>query len=216
MKKQLITYILLLLLVAACSSPSPYKRLVGYIASGSNDSLLIVKPKDDATKELFFAINQKTVVNKEELIEGNIVEVEYMAPMVSIKYDALTILTNSTYPTALGRWVSRNKKGIGIDIELLPNGVIKQNKPKQVLQFENWQLTENQDEIELIGTLSIPVEDTEMVAEEQYDEHDMKQRRKMERELKGFHSKVKIVQEEESTVLIFQNDTTLETKLFKQ
>lgn len=213
---RLLPYLGVLTLAIGCSSPTPYMRLVGYIDAGSNDSLLIVKPKDDLSKELFFRIDENTKVNRAELIEGNIVEVEYMAPSTSVKYNASVVTTNTIYPKLIGRWVSKDKQGIKVDIELCPNGIIEQYAPKSILQFERWQLASQDGLIEIIGTLSIPSEDIENQSNSDLTPSEIKRRRKVERELRSFRTIVALETKDDEEVLVFYNNIDGEAVLYKK
>lgn len=213
---RLLPYLGVLTLVIGCNSPTPYKRLVGFVDAGSNDSLLIVKPKDDLSKELFFRIDESTKVNRAELIEGNIVEVEYMAPSTSVKYNASVVTTNTTYPKLIGRWVSRDRQGIKVDIELCPNGEIKQYAPKSILLFERWQLASQEEIIEITGTLSIPSEKISQTDDTSLTPSEIKRRRKVERELRSFRTMVALEMEDDAPVLVFYNNIEGDARLYKK
>lgn len=216
MKIRILTYVLCLFTILSCSTSTPYLKAVGYITKGSNDSLLIVRLKDNQSKNLFFVIDDNTKVNHDELVEGNIVEVEYLAPSTSIKYNASIITTNSTYPKVFGRWESRDRKGIKIAIELCAEGIVKQTSPKDILQFKHWQLSTQESQIELIGTLSTPKELSADNLDQPLSAKEIKQRRKIDREPQSFRTTVTLtIEEDGSEVLVFHNDTITNTKLYK-
>jgi hypothetical protein len=161
-------------------------------------------------------IDENTKVNRAELIEGNIVEVEYMAPSTSVKYNASVVTTNTTYPKLIGRWVSKDKQGIKVDIELCPNGIIEQYAPKSILQFERWQLASQDGLIEIIGTLSIPSEDIENQSNSDLTPSEIKRRRKVERELRSFRTIVAFETKDDEEVLVFYNNIDGEAVLYKK
>lgn len=211
MKIRLTTYIFLFLALLACTSPVPYRRAVGYVEEGGNDSLLIVRINDEVGKSLFFNLNDKTQVNRENLIEGNIVEVEYLAPTTAVKYDASVVTASPTYRRALGVWQSGSKKGLKISFELLPHGKIRQSAPESILLFKHWQLTPVENEIELIGEVAMPLMDATAT-----DETDNTKDMIADREPMSFRTRVSLDCEEEQEVMLFNNDSLSGTKLLKK
>lgn len=211
---RLSLYIALALMLSACSrSVTPYKKVVGFIGEGCNDSVLVVIPSDGNGKKLLFNITDKTTYTKEHIIEGNIVEVGYVAPSTEVRYDASTITASATYARAIGRWESNNRKGMKIAIELLPGGVIRQSNPKGILHFLHWQLLPEEDELELIGEVDIPVEKAEAESD-----IDTKVTAKTPREPQHFRTRVTLTTDEESEqeMMLFHNDTTGNTILVKR
>ena len=211
MKIRLTTYIILLVSLLACSSPIPYCRVVGYVDEGGNDSLLIVRTVSEEHKTLFFNLSDKTIVDRENLIEGNIVEVEYLAPTTAVKYDASVVTASPTYRRALGVWQSGSKKGLKISFELLPHGKIRQSAPESILLFKHWQLTPVENEIELIGEVAMPLMTTTAT-----DEADNTKDMITDREPMSFRTRVSLACEEEQEVMLFNNDTLSGTKLLKK
>ena len=208
---RLTTYIFLLVSLLACSSPIPYCRVVGYVDEGGNDSLLIVRTVSEEHKTLFFNLSDKTLVDRENLIEGNIVEVEYLAPTTAVKYDASVVSASPTYRRALGLWQSPKGKGLKISIELLPYGRIKQSVPDDILLFKHWQLTPMESEIELIGEVAMPI-----MAPLSTDEAAPTKEEIVGREIKSFRTRVSLSCEEEQEVMLFHNDTLGNTRLLKK
>lgn len=210
MKLQLSLYILLLTLIYGCSTPVPYTRTIGYIEEGGNDSLLIVRENGKHGKRLFFNLTDKTHVERENLIQGNIVEVEYLAPTTAIKYDASVVTASPTYRKALGVWQTSKDKGLKINIELLPYGEIEQSSPKDILLFEHWQLTPTENEIELIGSVATPI----IATPPQDDKETNKQKEAaIEREPMSFHTRVTIENIDGEDIMLFHNDTAHTTRL---
>lgn len=211
MKIRLTTYIILLVSLLACSSPIPYCRVVGYVDEGGNDSLLIVRTVSEEHKTLFFNLSDKTIVDRENLIEGNIVEVEYLAPTTAVKYDASVVTASPTYRRALGVWQSGSKKGLKISFELLPHGKIRQSAPESILLFKHWQLTPVENEIELIGEVAMPLMDATATYETDNTKDMIADREPM-----SFRTRVSLGSEEEQEVMLFNNDSLSGTKLLKK
>jgi hypothetical protein len=67
---RLSLYIALALMLSACSrSVTPYKKVVGFIGEGCNDSVLVVIPSDGNGKKLLFNITDKTTYTKEHMLD---------------------------------------------------------------------------------------------------------------------------------------------------
>lgn len=129
----------------------------GYIDAASSAENIIIR--GDTIDTRHFAIDEQTILEGGEMVEGNIAEVIYMPSQEEDELPlALTITADETYPKALGRWVTEGKVPMAVDIELKPRGRITQYQPQQTLRFTAWQLAGRENEIILYGIISLPPE----------------------------------------------------------
>ena len=152
----------LLLLCHSCHRELPPQSVAGYIVSVSGEQEIVVEVTDSATiklaapRTMSFAIDDNTTYESNGIVEGNIVEVIYQPADDEPTPTAIEIATDDTYPRALGRWANNEHSKLRIDIELLPNGHIRQRLPAQTMQFKSWQLTKDENIITIAGEVSLP------------------------------------------------------------
>ncbi len=127
----------------------------GYIDAASSTESIVIK--GDTIGVRHFAIDEQTLFEGGEIVEGNIAEVIYMPSLEDgeLPY-AITVTTDETYPKALGRWTTEPKAPLKIDLELKPRGRITQHQPEQTIHFTSWQLAGKENEILLYGVISLP------------------------------------------------------------
>lgn len=130
----------------------------GYIDEEPSAEHIVIK--GDTIGVRHFAIDEQTIIEGGEMIEGNIAEIIYMPAEEGELPQALTITTDATYPKALGCWATEPKAALQVDIELQPRGRILQHQPEQALRFTSWQLSGKKDEIIIYGIMSLPPEVT--------------------------------------------------------
>lgn len=143
------------LCIMACSRTEQAQSVAGYIADGTTEQMLIVDSMRSG-KLLQFMIDDQTLYEADELIEGNIVEVAYIPTEDEQTPIAQEITTDETYPKVLGRWALLGGERLPIDITLLPHGKIEQTLPSDILRYESWQLIAKEDTVRLFGRLSLP------------------------------------------------------------
>ena len=154
MNCRLITYALMALLLASCRTPVEPQIVAGYIVSTPSSEQITIE--GDTIGVRTFNISDETIIEGGVMLEGNIAEIIYLPEESDKLPTAIEIATDDTYPRALGRWTNGEQNRLKIDIELLPNGHIRQHQPQQTVVFSSWQLTNKEDSITLSGTVSLP------------------------------------------------------------
>ena len=153
MRSLLPTYVALLLLVA-CHKPAEPISISGFVHSADEEQLTLT---NDSIPSRRFLIDESTLIEGGEMVEGNIVEVIYLPSEVEGSAPtALHIITDKTYTESLGRWATEGESRLPIDITLLPHGRIEQSQPNDILRFERWELTAEEGTISLHGVISLP------------------------------------------------------------
>ena len=157
-------YILALavLLGYSCKREMAPINVAGYIENISNEQIITIEVIDSAGVKLqqshkqSFLIDDDTNYQSNGIVEGNIAEIIYIPDADEQMQTAIEIATDDTYPRALGRWTNGEHNKLRIDIELLPNGQIRQRQPQQTVEFSSWGITDKEDSITLSGTVSLP------------------------------------------------------------
>lgn len=158
MKHYITIYIIGLAALVGCHREIEPQVIAGYISEGSQSTAIIIT-HPDSLSPLRIIINEDTQFSGGAPIIGNIAEVVYLpADEDQMLPTAVSVTADKTYPQALGRWESRDERNLDIAIELLPYGRIEQSAPSEILTYTSWHLTDNEDIIELCGTLSLPPE----------------------------------------------------------
>ena len=148
-------------LLVSCRQPEAEPMIAaGYIDETPTAEHIVIK--GDTIGVRHFAIDEQTIIESDEMIEGNIAEIIYMPAKEGELPQALTITTDATYPKALGRWTTEPKAALQVDIELQPRGRIVQHQPEQALHFTSWQLSGKKDEIVIYGIMSLPPESSKV------------------------------------------------------
>ena len=157
-------YILALavLLGYSCKREMAPINVAGYIENISNEQIITIEVIDSAGVKLqqshkqSFLIDDDTYFQSNGMVEGNIAEIIYLPEESDKLPTAIEIASDDTYPRALGRWTNGEHNKLRIDIELLPNGHIRQRLPAQTMQFKSWQLTKDENIITIAGEVSLP------------------------------------------------------------
>ena len=154
MTARIITYCLLALSLIACREEVEPQIGAGYIVRNATEEQITIV--GDTIPQSTFLIDESTLIEGGALIEGNIAEIIFLPTEDGATPQALQVTADRTYPQALGRWATDKDASLTIDMELLPHGRIAQHAPSDVLRFERWQITGNEQEIMLYGSLSLP------------------------------------------------------------
>lgn len=145
-------------MLSACHRAIEPQVIAGYIAQGSGKSLILIN-HPDSTSPFRIILQEDTEYSGGVPIVGNLAEVIYLPATEENPLPiALSVTADKTYPQALGKWVNRDNRRLEIAIELLPYGHIEQSEPSDILTYTSWHLTDQEDIIELCGTLSLPPE----------------------------------------------------------
>ena len=187
----------------------------GYVESAMSEESIIIK--GDTIGVRHFAIDEQTVFEGGEVVEGNIAEIIYMPTQKEDELPmALTITADETYPKALGRWATEGKVPLQVDIELLPHGRIAQNEPKQAMQFTSWQLSGEKNKITLYGIISLPPESKKEEKPKKGEEPTLPTRRERSFSISATLAKQADSNTESRMVLILRTEKGRESKLYKQ
>ena len=187
----------------------------GYIESAMPEQSVIIK--GDTIGVRHFAIDEQTVFEGGEMVEGNIAEIIYMPAEEESELPlALTITTDKTYPKSLGRWATEGKVPLQVDIELQPRGVIVQHEPQQALRFTSWQLAGEENRITLYGTMSLPPEFNKEKKEKKEEEITIPTRRERSFSISATLTKQSDSNTESRQVLVLRTEKGRESKLYKQ
>ena len=151
---RIVTYLLLALSLMACRKHIEPQIVAGYIVCNATDEQITIK--SDTLPQGTFLLDETTTIEGGALVEGNIAEIIFLPTEDGSTPQALQITADETYPQALGRWATDKGAQLEIDIELQPHGRIAQHAPVDILRFERWQITGQEDEISLHGSLSLP------------------------------------------------------------
>ena len=161
-KYAIFTLVLCTIIGHSCKREMAPVSVAGYIDPASNEQIITIEVIDSAGVKLqqshkqSFLIDDDTYFQSNGMVEGNIAEIIYLPEESDKLPTAIEIATDDTYPRALGRWTNGEHNKLRIDIELLPNGQIRQHQPEQTVEFSSWQLTNKEDSIVLSGTVSLP------------------------------------------------------------
>lgn len=187
----------------------------GYIESAMLDESIIIK--GDTIGVRHFAIDEQTVFEGGEMVEGNIAEIIYMPAEEEGELPlALTITTDETYPKSLGRWATEGKVTLQVDIELQPRGGIVQHEPQQALRFTSWQLAGEENRITLYGTMSLPPEFKKEKKDKKEEEITIPTRRERNFSISATLTKQSDSNTESRMVLVLRTEKGRESKLYKQ
>lgn len=187
----------------------------GYIESAMLDESIIIK--GDTIGVRHFAIDEQTVFEGGEMVEGNIAEIIYMPAEEEGELPlALTITTDETYPKSLGRWATEGKVTLQVDIELQPRGGIVQHEPQQALRFTSWQLAGEENRITLYGTMSLPPEFKKEKKDKKEEEITIPARRERSFSISATLTKQSDSNTESRMVLVLRTEKGRESKLYKQ
>lgn len=187
----------------------------GYIESAMPDESIIIK--GDTIGVRHFAIDEQTVFEGGEMVEGNIAEIIYMPTEEEGELPlALTITTDETYPKSLGRWATEGKVSLQVDIELQPRGGIVQHEPQQALRFTSWQLAGEENRITLYGTMSLPPEFNKEKKDKKEEEITIPARRERSFSISATLTKQSDSNTESRMVLVLRTEKGRESKLYKQ
>ena len=187
----------------------------GYIESAMPDESIIIK--GDTIGVRHFAIDEQTVFEGGEMVEGNIAEIIYMPAEEEGELPlALTITTDETYPKSLGRWATEGKVPLQVDIELQPRGRIVQHEPQQALRFTSWQLAGEENRITLYGTMSLPPEFKNEKKNKKEEEITIPTRRERNFSISATLTKQSDSNTESRQVLVLRTENGRESKLYKK
>ena len=187
----------------------------GYIESAMPDESIIIKGATIGVRH--FAIDEQTVFEGGEMVEGNIAEIIYMPTEEEGELPlALTITTDETYPKSLGRWATEGKVSLQVDIELQPRGGIVQHEPQQALRFTSWQLAGEENRITLYGTMSLPPEFKKEKKDKKEEEITIPTRRERNFSISATLTKQSDSNTESRMVLVLRTEKGRESKLYKQ
>lgn len=187
----------------------------GYIESAMPEESIIIK--GDTIGVRHFAIDEQTIFEGGEMVEGNIAEIIYMPTQEEDELPlALTITADETYPKALGRWATEGKVPLQVDIELLPHGRIAQNEPQQAMQFTSWQLSGEKNKITLYGIISLPPEYNKEKRDKKEEAITTPTRRERSFSISATIAKQADSNTESRMVLVLRTDSGRESKLYKQ
>ena len=187
----------------------------GYIESAMPEESIIIK--GDTIGVRHFAIDEQTIFEGGEMVEGNIAEIIYMPTQEEDELPlALTITADETYPKALGRWATEGKVPLQVDIELQPRGRITQHEPQQALRFTSWQLSGEENKITLYGTISLPPEVKKEKKDKKEEEITIPTRRERSFSISATLTKQSDSNTESRMVLILRTEKGRESKLYKQ
>lgn len=161
-KYAIFTLVLYTIIGHSCKREMAPVSVAGYIDPASNEQIITIEVIDSACVKLqqshkqSFLIDDDTNYQSNGIVEGNIAEIIYIPDADEQMQTAIEIATDDTYPRALGRWANGEHNKLKIDIELLPNGQIRQRQPEQTVEFSSWRITDKEDSITLSGTVSLP------------------------------------------------------------
>ena len=155
MIRRIATYSLLALLSIACREQTEPQIVAGYIVGNPTEEQITIEC--DTLPATTYRLTEQTIIEGGALTEGNIAEIIFLpTEEPSAQPYAERVTADRTYPQALGRWTTDKDATLKIDIELLPHGNITHHSPYEVLRFERWQITAQENTIVLYGTLSLP------------------------------------------------------------
>ena len=146
----------------SCKREMAPVSVAGYIEEVRNEQIITIEVIDSAgvklqqSHKMSFLIDDESIYQSSGIVEGNIAEMIYLPEESDKLPTAIEIATDDTYPRALGRWANGEHNKLRIDIELLPNGQIRQHQPEQTVEFSSWRITDKEDSITLSGTVSLP------------------------------------------------------------
>ena len=146
------------MLLIACRTELPSQSVVGFVAQGSNEQMVIVE-NDTLAQSVRCAVGEQTIFEGGDLDVGNLIEVIYRpAEREDELPEALLITTDATYSDVLGRWGSVAGGRPYVEFTIKPRGEIQQHSPEDILVLRRWQLAGQDGCIEIIGELSLPPE----------------------------------------------------------
>ena len=187
----------------------------GYVESAMPEESIIIK--GDTIGVRHFAIDEQTIFEGGEMVEGNITEIIYMPTQEEDELPlALTITADETYPKALGRWATEGKVPLQVDIELQPRGRITQHEPQQAMRFTSWQLSGEKNKITLYGIISLPPESKKEEKPKKGEEPTLPTRRERRFSISATIAKQSDSNTESRMVLVLRTDSGRESKLYKQ
>ena len=217
MKIRVSTIIFACLLGVACRKHTEPQYIAGYITAVSGTQITLDVP-DSIPSERLFAIDDNTICDENSYYEGNIAEVLYNINEEENEHPTvISITADPTYPRMLGRWQTDKDDKLQIDIVLQTHGKILQVAPSDILHLHSWQLTGNEDEITLHGTLSLPPVKNRDKKKEQESNNEI--RTTLERRTMHFSATARLADDEEGNteqhkVLIVTTDKGRRSKLY--
>lgn len=131
--------------------------MVGYIIDTHNSNQIILNLPDSIPSRRSYIVNDGTAFSGGGIIEGNVAEVVYLPSEDEESLPiAQSVVADVTYPRIVGRWRTDKEDALQVDLHLKPHGEIEQIAPDGTLVFDSWQLTGEENEITLHGSLSLP------------------------------------------------------------
>ena len=212
---RIVTYSLVALIAIACHEPMEPQIVAGYIVGNATEERITIEC--DTLPATTFRISEQTIIEGGALVEGNIAEIIFLpSEEPNTQPQAERITADKTYPQALGRWTTDKGAPLRIDIELLTHGGITHHAPSEVLRFERWQITDQENIIVLYGTLSLPPDWAAYTEQRKKD----KETPLPERRARGFRVEARLDKQSDNNtesrrVMIFKTEGK-ESKLYFQ
>lgn len=147
---------LIALTLLSCDRAVEPQSVAGYVIDTRNSNQIVLHVPDSIPAERSYAINDNTLFGGGGIVEGNVAEVIYLPTEDGSQPIAQSVTADVTYPRIIGRWTTDKDDALQIDLLLQPHGVVKQQLPTETLLFDCWQLTGEENQITLHGTLSLP------------------------------------------------------------
>lgn len=220
MKHRIITSLALILCAVACQREVEPQCVVGYIIDTHNSNQIILNLPDSIPSRRSYIVNDDTAFSGGGIIEGNVAEVVYLPSEDEESLPiAQSVVADVTYPRIVGRWRTDREDALQVDLHLKPHGEIEQIAPDGTLVFDSWQLTGEENEITLHGSLSLPPVKEKRDKTEKKDTEDAQEPSVSVRREKRFSVVARLAYDEEGNteqhkVLIVTNDKGRESRLY--
>ena len=221
MKLRLSIYIALLLLCLSCSKPIEPQSIAGYVTSVADNGTITINSPDSIPAKRSYLVDDNTMRDEGAFVEGNIIEIIYQPATEEGELPrVISITSDATYPRMIGRWRTDKDDKLQIELALQPYGRILQTFPTDILQFNSWQLTGNENEITLHGTLSLPPKQRDKKdKEKQKTEQDSEELIAPQRRTMHFCATAQLADDDEGNteqhkVLIITTDKGRKSKLY--
>lgn len=122
--------------VSSCRGEMPVQTMTGLAGEVSETALSVRNMAGDSV--LRFVVDENTVFEGGDAVEGNAVEVRYRTSRRGDELLALEVTADETYPAVLGRWATDERAELPVELELLPRGALRQAAPPSLLRFDGW------------------------------------------------------------------------------
>lgn len=120
----------------SCRSGMPVQSMAGLVGETTETALSVRNMAGDSVRR--FVVDENTVFEGGDAVEGNAVEVLYRASRRGDELLALEVTADETYPAVLGSWATDARAELPVELELLPRGVLRQTAPPALLRFDGW------------------------------------------------------------------------------